>query len=86
MQIFIWLIGGKQINVDMKETDNMAELRDQIYKLTGIKQDQQRIIFKGKDLTSKKDDVTLSSLQIAESTTIQIVHRVSGGIKNIAYH
>ena len=80
MQIFIWLMKGKQFIVEVKETDNLAALRDEIFKFTGVKQGEQRVIFKGKDYTAKSDDVSLSSLFIVEHSTIHIVQKVPGGI------
>ena len=55
-----------------------ANLRQLVQDKTGVSEDQQRLIFAGRQLDN---DMTLESKKIGKDSTIHLVIRLAGGFK-----
>ncbi len=50
MQFFVILMTGKNIVLNMGASDTIKSIKDKIYEIDGVPQDQQRLTFSGKQL------------------------------------
>lgn len=75
-QIFIKTLTGKTITINVNDNENIKDIKDKITDIEGIPQDQQRLVFNGKQL---EDDKTLGDYQIDGDSTIHLVLRLRGG-------
>ena len=76
MQIFVRLQNGKMHTVDVNKDDSVADLKEKIFAITGLKEEQQRIIFAKKQLS---DDQTLEDCHITAECTVMLIPIVPGG-------
>ena len=75
-QIFIKTLQGKSITLDVSDDDTISSLKKRIADIEGIPDDQQRLIFNGKQLV---DSVKLKDYNIGADSTIHLVLRLRGG-------
>lgn len=76
-QIFIKTLQGKTMTLDVADTDTIASVKQKIFEKENIPQDQQRLVFNGKQL---EDNMTINDYNIQADANIHLVLRLRGGM------
>lgn len=76
-QIFIKTLQGKTMTLDVADTDTIASVKQKIFEKENIPQDQQRLVFNGKQL---EDNMTINDYNIQADANIHLVLRLRGGV------
>ena len=76
VQIFVKTLTGKTINLDVRPSDMVSDVKEQIKEKEGIPKYQQQLIYAAKEL---EDGCTLSSYDIQKDCRLCLVVKLNGG-------
>ena len=79
IQIFVKVMGGKSITLDVKASDTIDDLKAQIEDREGISGELYRLTFNGKQL---EDDRTVSDYNIQRDSVLRFCGRLLGFVLN----
>ncbi len=75
MQIFVRVMCGKTITLEVEESTTLQEVIDMLQGKSGVPADEQRLVFVGKQLEPGR---TLADYNIQKESTLHLVLRLRG--------
>lgn len=78
IQIFVKTLTNKNFTINVNTEDDVRTIKDRIFEKEGIPNDQQRLIFGGKQI---EDGNKISDYSIGKDATVHLVLRLRGGAK-----
>ena len=76
MQIKVRTLTGKEIPIEVQETDRIYRIKELLEEKEGIPPVQQRLIYQGKQIS---DDDTILSARLEPGTQLHLVLTLRGG-------
>ncbi|CAH8520881.1 unnamed protein product [Heterobilharzia americana] len=77
MLIKVKTLTGKEIEIDIEQTDKVDRIKERIEEKEGIPPQQQRLIFSGKQMN---DDKLIQEYKIQGGSVIHLVLSLRGGV------
>ena len=77
MQVFVKVLTGKLITIDVETPDAILTVKKKIQENEGIRPEHQFLVFAGKPLV---DERTVGEYYIQKESTLHLVVRLRGGI------
>lgn len=78
MRIFITMLSGRSITMEVDPQDTIANIKAKVQDREGVRPDHQRLLYQGKQL---EDEYTLDDYQIVKNSTLHLVLRLRGGMR-----
>jgi ubiquitin len=78
MQIYVQTLTGKTFTVNVEPFMTSEDVKEEIFQMEGIPQDQQRLIFAGRQL---EEGPTLEDYNIQHKSKLHIVLRLRGQVR-----
>ena len=78
MQIFVKFLTGKVLTLDVETSDTIEKVKKKIQEKENIPQDQQRLLYKAKQL---EDIYTVADYNILENSTVFLITKLRQGVK-----
>ncbi|CAN6674617.1 NEDD8-like protein Rub1p [Trichomonascus vanleenenianus] len=76
MLVKVKTLTGKEIDMEIEQTDKIARLKERVEELEGIPPSQQRLIYTGKQMD---DDQTVAFYKLEAGSQIHLVLALRGG-------
>jgi hypothetical protein len=76
LQVFVKTFAGKTITVEVEPDESIESLKNKVQSKEGVPPNQQRLLFGGKQLDSRK---SISDYDIEDESTMHMVLRLRGG-------